>query len=64
LPFLIAMAYVRSIRKLGPISGVANVTLLAGFFGLLTFLLKGKNLDFKVKYMQITLDIAACMLFD
>lgn len=43
LPFLVAMAYVRSIRKLGPISGVANVTLLAGFFGLLTFLLKGKS---------------------
>ena len=43
LPFLVAMAYVRSIRKLGPISGVANVTLLAGFFGLLIFLLKGKG---------------------
>lgn len=42
-PFLIAMAFVRSIRKLGPISGVANVTLLAGFFGLLAFLLKGKS---------------------
>ena len=49
LPFLVAMAYVRSIRKLGPISGIANVTLLAGFFGLLTFLLKGKALDFKAK---------------
>lgn len=48
LPFLVAMAYVRSIRKLGPISGIANVTLLAGFFGLLTFLLKGKSLDFEV----------------
>ena len=48
LPFLVAMAYVRSIRKLGPISGVANVTLLAGFFGLLTFLLKGKSFDFKI----------------
>lgn len=42
-PFLIAMAFVRSIRKLGPISGVANVTLLTGFFGLLAFLLKGKS---------------------
>ena len=41
LPFLVVMAYVRSIRKLGPISGIANVTLLAGFFGLLSFLLKG-----------------------
>lgn len=51
LPFLIAMAYVKSIRKLGPISGVANVTLLAGFFGLLTFLLKGKSYEFK-KYCQ------------
>ena len=47
LPFLVGMAYVRSIRKLGPISGIANVTLLAGFFGLLTFLLKGSSLDFK-----------------
>lgn len=42
-PFLVAMAFVKSIRKLGPISGVANVTLLAGFFGLLAFLLKGKH---------------------
>jgi len=48
LPFLVAMAYVRSIRKLGPISGVANVTLLAGFFGLLTILLKGKSFDFTI----------------
>lgn len=51
LPFLVAMAYVRSIRKLGPISGVANVTLLAGFFGLLTFLLKG--LHFKMKDVSL-----------
>ena len=42
-PFLVAMAFVKSIRKLGPISGVANVTLLAGFFGLLAFLLTGKH---------------------
>lgn len=42
-PFLVAMAFVKSIRKLGPISGVANVTLLAGFFGLLAFLLRGKH---------------------
>ena len=42
LPFLVLMAYVRSIRKLGPISGIANVTLLAGFLGLLGFLLNGK----------------------
>lgn len=41
LPFLVLMAYVRSIRKLGPISGIANVTLLAGFLGLLGFLLNG-----------------------
>ncbi|XP_068674282.1 proton-coupled amino acid transporter 1-like isoform X2 [Montipora foliosa] len=41
LPFLVLMAYTRSIRKLGPISGIANVTLLAGFLGLLAFLLHG-----------------------
>lgn len=40
-PFLVLMAYTRSIRKLGPISGIANVTLLAGFLGLLAFLLHG-----------------------
>lgn len=43
LPFLVLMAYVRSVRKLGPISGIANVTLLAGFLGLLGFLLNGKR---------------------
>lgn len=43
LPFLVVMAYVRSIRQLGPLSGIANVTLLAGFFGLLAFLLQGKS---------------------
>ena len=43
LPFLVLMAYVRSIRKLGPISGIANVTLLLGFLGLLGFLLNGKS---------------------
>ncbi|KAJ7371084.1 hypothetical protein OS493_027772 [Desmophyllum pertusum] len=46
LPFLVVMAYVRSIRQLGPLSGIANVTLLAGFFGLLAFLLQG--LHFKL----------------
>ncbi|XP_074639282.1 uncharacterized protein LOC141897569 isoform X1 [Acropora palmata] len=40
-PFLVLMAYVRSIRKLGPISGVANVTILVGFLGLLVYLLHG-----------------------
>lgn len=42
-PFLVLMAYVRSIRKLGPISGVANVTILVGFLGLLVYLLHGKT---------------------
>lgn len=49
LPFLVLMAYVRSIRKLGPISGIANVTLLAGFLGLLGFLLNGKTCNMLLK---------------
>ena len=49
LPFLVLMAYVRSIRKLGPISGIANVTLLAGFLGLLGFLLNGKICNMLLK---------------
>ena len=49
LPFLVLMAYVRSIRKLGPISGIANVTLLAGFLGLLGFLLNGKACNMLLK---------------
>lgn len=49
------MAFVRSIRKLGPISGVANVTLLAGFFGLLAFLLKGLRFNLKdVSYARLS----------
>lgn len=52
LPFLVLMAYVKSIRKLGPISGIANATLLAGFLGLLGFLLNG--LHFKLKDVNLT----------
>lgn len=56
-PFLVAMAFVKSIRKLGPISGIANVTLLAGFFGLLSFLLKGKSYNI----IHVQLPNAACL---
>ncbi|XP_048576324.1 amino acid transporter AVT3B isoform X2 [Nematostella vectensis] len=46
LPFVVAMAFIRKIRKLGPISGLANIALLAGFFGLLVQILDG--LHFKL----------------
>lgn len=45
--FFVVMVYVRSIRKFGFISGIVNVILFVGFFGLLILLLKGNSLDFK-----------------
>ena len=41
LPVLILMAFIRKIRLLGPISGIANVALLSGFVGLLAYMLNG-----------------------
>ena len=52
-PFLVLMAYTRSIRKLGPISGIANVTLLAGFLGLLAFLLHGKDQSLVIMMLNL-----------
>lgn len=40
-PFLVLMAFIRNVRKLGPISGIANIAILGGFTGLLTYVLKG-----------------------
>ena len=41
IPFLILMALIRNLRKLGPISAVANVALLTAFFGVLGYMLNG-----------------------
>ena len=42
LPFLILMAFIRNLRKLGPISAIANVALLTAFFGVLGYMLNGE----------------------
>ena len=42
MPALILMAFIRDLRKLGPISGIANVAILAGFVAFLVYMLKGK----------------------
>jgi hypothetical protein len=41
-PFLVLMSFIRNVRKLGPVSGVANIAILAGFIGLLTYILQGE----------------------
>lgn len=40
-PFLVLMSFIRNVRKLGPVSGIANIAILGGFTGLLTYILKG-----------------------
>lgn len=42
-PFIVLMSFVRNVRKLGPISGVANVAILVGFVSLLTHILRGEK---------------------
>lgn len=44
-PFLVLMSFVRYVRKLGPISGVANVAILVGFIALLAHILQG-NIEY------------------
>ena len=42
---LVFMSYVRSVRKLGPISFAANVTLLAAFLSVVGYMMSGRYYD-------------------
>ena len=42
MPVIVIMAFIRDIRKLGPVSGIANVAILAGFITFLVYMLNGK----------------------
>ncbi|KAK3710662.1 hypothetical protein QZH41_010999 [Actinostola sp. cb2023] len=44
-PFVVLMSFVRYVRKLGPISGIANVAILVGFVGLLAHILQGLHFN-------------------
>jgi proton-coupled amino acid transporter len=40
-PFFLLQTYVRKIRHLGPLSGIANTCVFLGFFSILGFIIKG-----------------------